>query len=99
MKAWEKLSERNVELDALASAGAVLEWDQQTYMPRGGAAARGQASAVLSRIAHERFVDPQVGDWLEELAEADLDAEKRVRRIHFAEALSYRSAAFDAALA
>ncbi len=30
---------------------------------------------------------------------ADLDAEKRVRRIHFAEALSYRSAAFDAALA
>ncbi len=77
MKAWEKLSERNVELDALASAGAVLEWDQQTYMPRGGAAARGQASAVLSRIAHERFVDPQVGEWLAELAEADLDAEKR----------------------
>ena len=77
MDAWTALTERVRELDALGGAAALLEWDQQTYMPRGGATSRGEQSAVLGRIAHERFVDPQVGEWLHALDAQDLDPERR----------------------
>lgn len=36
----------------LDSAAAVLHWDQQTYMPPGGVAARAEALATLSRLSH-----------------------------------------------
>jgi len=51
----------------LESAAALLFWDQSTYMPPGGATARARQSALLSRMAHETFVDPQVGKLLDEL--------------------------------
>ena len=67
MDAWTALTERIRELDALGGAQAVLEWDQQVYMPRGGSASRGEQSAVLGRIAHERFgrmIDTHTADGL-----------------------------------
>jgi len=36
----------------LDSAASVLHWDQQTYMPPGGVAARAEALATLSRLSH-----------------------------------------------
>jgi len=41
------------ELNALESALALLDWDQQTQMPHGGADARGEHVGILSRMAHE----------------------------------------------
>lgn len=76
--AWDKLKTRTIELDALGGAMGVLEWDQQTYLPPGSGESRGQQLAALGRIAHERFVDPEVGAWLHELdARADLDEVQR----------------------
>ena len=43
------------EVNDLESAGAVLLWDQETYMPTGGAPARGRQMATLARWAHEKF--------------------------------------------
>lgn len=40
----------------IRSAAAVLRWDQETYMPPGGAAARAEVLATLSRSAHEHLV-------------------------------------------
>ena len=57
------------EVTDLQSAAAVLGWDQQTYMPPGGAGPRGRQIATLSRLAHERFVAPEVGILLDELEE------------------------------
>lgn len=59
----------------LSMAAALLSWDQETYMPPGGAAARGEQLATLSRLAHEYFTADKVGALLEDLAdtEADLD--------------------------
>lgn len=48
----------------LLSAAAVLEWDQSTYMPSQGAAARGRQLALLGRIAHERRTAPRMGTLL-----------------------------------
>ena len=61
----------------LNSAGALLHWDQATYMPPGGAAARGRQLATLSRLAHETFVHPRVGELLESLRdlESEVDAD------------------------
>jgi len=45
----------------------VLNWDQATYMPPGGAPARGRQAALIGRLAHERFTDAAVGKLLDEL--------------------------------
>jgi carboxypeptidase Taq len=49
----------------LQSATAVLRWDQETNMPPGGAAARAEVLATLSRLAHERFVSTTTQDLLD----------------------------------
>lgn len=50
-------------------AAAVLQWDQETYLPPKGVAFRAQQLATLSELAHELFVKPSFGELLEELTE------------------------------
>jgi carboxypeptidase Taq len=63
----QELKTRLIEIDDLESAAALLDWDQATYMPPGGAAARARQLATLSRLAHEKFTDPAIGKLLEDL--------------------------------
>jgi carboxypeptidase Taq len=63
-----ELRQRLLEISDLSNAGAVLGWDQATYMPKGGAAARARQGATLSRLAHEKFTDPAVSRLLDGLA-------------------------------
>ena len=49
----EQLTTRLGEISDLKAAAAVLAWDQQTYMPPGGAAARAVQLATLARTAHD----------------------------------------------
>ena len=55
------------EIKDIEAAASVLYWDQATYMPAGGAAARGRQLATLRQIAHEKFTDPAIGQLLEDL--------------------------------
>ena len=55
------------ELDDLRRIQAVLGWDQQTYMPSGGAPDRGNQMATLARLEHERWTSPELGKLLDEL--------------------------------
>lgn len=48
----------------LQSAASVLSWDQETYMPRGGAEARADALATLQSVAHQQFTAPELEDLL-----------------------------------
>ncbi len=66
-KKLQELKYRLAEVNDLQSAGAVLGWDQSTYMPPGGAEARGRQVATLARLAQEKFIDPQVGRLLDDL--------------------------------
>lgn len=50
---------------------AVLQWDQETYLPAKGADLRGQQMATLSEIAHQLFADEQLGVLLNELSAAN----------------------------
>ena len=49
------------------SAAALLSWDQTTYMPPGGAVARGRQMATLGQLAHEKFTDAAIGRLLDDL--------------------------------
>ncbi|RLD97959.1 MAG: carboxypeptidase M32, partial [Bacteroidetes bacterium] len=51
----------------LHGATALLDWDQQCYMPPGGIVARGNQIGTLSSLAHSKFVSEEVGSLLEEL--------------------------------
>ena len=62
-----ELRRRLLEIGDLGSASAVLDWDQATYMPKGGAAARARQGATLDRLAHEKFTDPALGRLLDSL--------------------------------
>jgi carboxypeptidase Taq len=58
---------RLAEVSDLTKATTLLFWDQRVKMPPGGAAARAEALATVSRFAQERFIDDEVGGLLEEL--------------------------------
>jgi carboxypeptidase Taq len=55
MSPLENLRERLADVNALHAAMAIMDWDQQTYMPKGGAEARAEHQGILSRMAHETF--------------------------------------------
>lgn len=61
------LKERLWEVSDLEGANAVLGWDQSTYMPNGGAKARGRQMATLMRLAQEKFTDSALGHLLDDL--------------------------------
>ncbi|WP_413162389.1 carboxypeptidase M32 [Capilliphycus salinus ALCB114379] len=62
-----ELKQRLSEINDIESVIALLHWDQATYMPAGGAAARGRQIATLKQIAHEKLTDPNLGQLLEDL--------------------------------
>ena len=58
------------EISDLRAAEALLYWDQATYMPPGGAAARGRQLATLTELSHQKLVDPAIGRLLDTLEPA-----------------------------
>ena len=69
----DELRARLAEGADLRRAAGVLGWEQRVTMPPRGTEARADQLATLGRIAHERFVDDEVGrllDAAEPLVEA-----------------------------
>ncbi len=71
-EAYNRLIEHVRQTAVLESCLNLLGWDEQTYMPRGGAEFRAQQSGLLAGLIHERRTAPVVGEWLAELESADL---------------------------
>jgi carboxypeptidase Taq len=65
---FQELKTRLLEVNDISSAAGLLYWDQSTYMPPGGAAARARQTATLGRLAHEKFTDPAIGNCLMHLS-------------------------------
>jgi carboxypeptidase Taq len=68
-KQYDRLKQRLADITNLNKAGAVLAWDQATYMPPAGAGARGEQMATLGRIAHDLLIVESTGDLLSAAAE------------------------------
>ena len=57
---------------------AVLQWDQETYLPSKGASFRAQQIATLSELAHQLSTDENLGNLLQELnARNDLSPKEK----------------------
>jgi carboxypeptidase Taq len=61
------LKTRLAEVSDLRGIQALMGWDQQVNMPRGGAEARSQQMATLARISHLKFTDPEIGQLINDL--------------------------------
>ncbi len=66
-KKLAELKNRLCEVQDLGSVAALLNWDQSTYMPPGGAPARGRQMALIGRLAQEKQIDPEIGRLLDDL--------------------------------
>lgn len=62
--AWETLTRAMADVRALSGTSALLQWDQETYMPPKGSSARGEQLAAIEGALHERLTAPAVADAL-----------------------------------
>jgi carboxypeptidase Taq len=71
----QALKDHVAELHGIQAMIRLLEWDQLTIMPPAGAGHRADHLVLLSRLEHERLVDPKLARLLEQLepTEALLD--------------------------
>ncbi len=72
-KQLKTLKELLAEVVDLHRSASVLAWEQQTYMPTGGAAARAEQLATLEGLAHRLFVTEEIGGLLAEIKQAAED--------------------------
>ncbi len=72
-RAYAVLADRFTTAFKLAAARAVLFWDSQTYMPSGGAWARGEQMAAIDATRTDLIAAPDAADLLD-AADAALDA-------------------------
>ncbi|KAA3647859.1 MAG: carboxypeptidase M32 [Chloroflexi bacterium] len=63
----KELKTKLQEIYDLEMMRSLLEWDQSTYMPPGGATARGRQMAILTRLRQERLGSPELGKLLDSL--------------------------------
>ncbi len=68
----DKLCAHARETALLQSVAELLGWDERTKMPPAAGAYRAEQMTYLSSLVHRRQTDPQLGDWLAELAASDL---------------------------
>jgi carboxypeptidase Taq len=59
-----QLKDRLARLTDIRAATAVLEWDQETYMPDGGTESRGDQLSTLEGLAHEYVTSDEIGSLL-----------------------------------
>jgi carboxypeptidase Taq len=73
----QKMIDLAGEISDLGRIGALMEWDQQVYMPSGGAEERGLQSSVIGKLIHEKFTSDEVGNLITDLADevGDLEAD------------------------
>ena len=72
MSEYLQLLERVHELDDLNKAAALMSWDREVNMPRGGAAERIAQMTTLSSLCHRMATSDEMGDAIERAA-AELD--------------------------
>ena len=70
-KPLEELKRLDAEVKTLEEVQAVLDWDQQVYMPERGVHARSEQASWIAGAIHEKNTNPRVGDLLDKLGASD----------------------------
>jgi len=69
---YQELLNRVKEAQMLSDIDALLSWDEQVFMPRGGSEYRSELIAYTSGMMHQKFTDPKIGEMISELENSDL---------------------------
>jgi carboxypeptidase Taq len=72
---FQRYLDKTRTISDLGAAAAVLNWDQETYMPQGAAHGRAEQVATLSALVHQMSVDGEYRGLIDEL-EADAALEE-----------------------
>ena len=67
--AYGQLTARLKEAAVYRSVGMLLSWDQETKMPPQAAAYRATQLSAMSKLAHEKSTDPELGELLQACSE------------------------------
>ena len=72
--AYENLAARAREIALIDNTSNLLQWDQETFLPKLATEYRGRQLAYLGGQSHRLFTSPDVGNWLKEAADADFQS-------------------------
>ena len=61
---YQELVQLHRDIAMISSVSALLNWDQETYMPPAGAEFRAEQQSAVARMAHERRTDRRIGELL-----------------------------------
>jgi carboxypeptidase Taq len=81
MSAYAELMDYQRTTEALGQIAGRLGWDQETMMPRGAAAQRGEEMAAIESVLHARRTDPRIANWLDRAVAVDPVSHANLRRI------------------
>lgn len=82
MTNYENYKNKLIRLKDVESAAAVLQWDQEIYMPKDSASIRSGQMATLAGIAHELSVEKSLGTLLSKLNSDKSLNEEQKRNVH-----------------
>ena len=69
---FDQLCAHAREVALLSSTQELLEWDERTKLPPAGGTYRAEQVSYLAGLIHKRQTEPEVGQWLSELAGSPL---------------------------
>src|SRR3972149_4773270 len=72
---YEQVSRHARQTAMVASIESLLGWDERTYLPSAGGEYRAEQTTFVAGLVHQRWVDKQFGEWLEDLAAGPLAAD------------------------
>jgi carboxypeptidase Taq len=76
MKNYEDYKNHLIKIADIAYSLSILNWDQEVFMPKKGAARRAQQIATLASIHHELSIDREFGELLNQLSITELTDEE-----------------------
>jgi carboxypeptidase Taq len=82
MTAYDELMAFQRQTEALGQIAGRLGWDQETVMPRGAAAQRGEEMSAIEGVLHARRSDSRIADWLGAVEPEALDEVGRANMRH-----------------
>jgi carboxypeptidase Taq len=74
---YQQYREQMSKIADVKYSAAVLQWDQETYLPPKGADFRGRQIATLSEMAHRMFTDDAIGKLVQELLSKQLTEKQK----------------------
>ncbi len=72
-KLLKELYKIGKETSILGGCEAILDWDERTYMPKGGVENRADMISLLAGLLHDKQTSPRVGEILDELLNGIID--------------------------